>query len=399
MNALNKSPLRGAAAALLRDIATRLRKGVTVPLTGVNISVNVARLQSGGIVSQAAITTEACDKQKTLDDVALRILRGHIRAVLEKCPELKRFYHPLLESNLEKTNAFLDFLNDTLVVFENNARGVHVRRQLAKLREKIGEDDVAQIVNQQIAISDLDDGVIERALILIDDRQYGEKVASDVQAFDDSYEASPPFLAFTRSNLNFQGDVRGNSLVWFLRQNPGIIAGKRILHIAPEDVVSHYILEHQQELNCTYETLDGFSSTVDYAQDITNLQFSTGMFDLIICHRVLEHVVDDLSAMASMFRILSPGGVLDISVPQSMNLATTNEWIAQDSTHHDHVRQYGRDFAFRLCSVGFEVSVERGLLERDLTDHRSDGTYPMRHYICRKPIDSVDTAKGGAFAL
>jgi hypothetical protein len=397
MKVSNRSSLRRITSLSLRQISERLRRGITVPATGINISLNVTRRPRGAVISETVVTAVADgNKKKTLDDVALKILNGHIHAVLDRCPAMKRFHHPLLETDREKASAFLDFLNDTLLAFEKNTGGVHIRRQLAKLRKKIVEADIARFIDRQIAISDLDDGVVERALILVDDEQYGAKAASELQDFDNNYGASPPFLATSRTKLDFRGDVRGNSLVWFLSQNPDIISGKRVLHIAPEEIVSRYILEHQKDLGCTYQTLDGFSSTADYIQDITDLQFPAGTFDLIICHRVLEHVLDDLSAMASMFRVLSPGGVLDVSVPQSMNLAATNEWIAQDLTHHDHVRQYGRDFADRLHSVGFEVSVERGLLERNIESHRSDGTYPMRHYICRKPMNGVDTAKGGA---
>lgn len=63
--------------------------------------------------------------------------------------------------------------------------------------------------------------------------------------------------------------------------------------------------------------------------------------------------------------------------------------------YRDHVRQYGRDFTNRLRSVWFDVSAERSLLEPDIEGRCSDGTYPMRHYICRKPVDSAHTTKDG----
>lgn len=48
--------------------------------------------------------------------------------------------------------------------------------------------------------------------------------------------------------------------------------------------------------------------------------------------------------------MLRPGGVLNISGPQSMQLAGSNECVIPDESHHRHVRQYGRDFEQRFCS-------------------------------------------------
>jgi hypothetical protein len=83
--------------------------------------------------------------------------------------------------------------------------------------------------------------------------------------------------------------------------------------------------------------------------------------------------------------VLRRGGVLNVSVPQSMQLAESNDWAIQDTSHNDHVRQYGGDFEQRLAQAGFEVEVDRTLLERTLEEHLAAGTFPMRVYICHKP--------------
>ncbi len=48
---------------------------------------------------------------------------------------------------------------------------------------------------------------------------------------------------------------------------------------------------------------------------ITELPFEDNSYDLIICSEVVEHVKDDVKAIAELNRVLSPGGTLIITVP------------------------------------------------------------------------------------
>ena len=50
--------------------------------------------------------------------------------------------------------------------------------------------------------------------------------------------------------------------------------------------------------------------------DITRTRLEPGSFDLILCTAVLEHIDDWKGALASMARLLRPGGVLVLSTPQ-----------------------------------------------------------------------------------
>lgn len=385
---------------VLRKLRERLRRGFSIPFLDLHIGLLLSRkpIIANDQPSLAILVSTNETPENRVDLVALQIMVGHIQAVVKKYPELQTLHIPQFDSTAETASAFLDFLNDAVVLYEDNAKGVHLRRQLVRLRGRLKDKDLISFVDRNIAISDFGDGVIERALSLITDGDYSRAVAQERDAFDNEYEATPPFLSVLRDALDFSVDVRGNSLLWHLQLNPQLFAGKRVLHIAPEAAVERFFRAEKQATVCEYETLDGFSTSVDHIQDITDLQFDDATFHLVLCHRVLEHVVDDTAAMSSIFRILAPGGVLDISVPQSMNMAASNEWIAQDSSHHDHVRQYGRDFVERLQSVGFNVAVDRQLLERSAAEHRSDGTYPMRHYLCHKPSQSA-SADGGALQL
>lgn len=52
------------------------------------------------------------------------------------------------------------------------------------------------------------------------------------------------------------------------------------------------------------------------AADSLALPFPDGAFDLVICSEVLEHIVDHRQALAEAVRVLTPGGLLAVSVPR-----------------------------------------------------------------------------------
>jgi predicted SAM-dependent methyltransferase len=135
----------------------------------------------------------------------------------------------------------------------------------------------------------------------------------------------------------------------------------------------------------TYETSNIVGEDVDLNQDLTAMTVER-KYDLIICHRVLEHVMDDGAAFRELYRILVPGGLLQISVPQSMQEAMTKEWVIPDETHHEHVRHYGRDFSMRLEAAGFSVAEELWLLRLPRQELLAHGAYPLRMYHARKPL-------------
>lgn len=90
--------------------------------------------------------------------------------------------------------------------------------------------------------------------------------------------------------------------------------------------------------------------------DALSLPFRDGSFDRIIVSEVLEHIPDDGSALAELFRILRPGGGLAITVPRSWPEAVC--W-ALSREYHDtpggHVRIYRRSqLVDRARAAGFE---------------------------------------------
>ena len=69
---------------------------------------------------------------------------------------------------------------------------------------------------------------------------------------------------------------------------------------------------------------------------LEELPWSDETFDLITCLDVIEHVPDDVAALAELRRVCRPGGWLLVTVPAYQAL-----WSAHDEANH-HFRRYSR---------------------------------------------------------
>ena len=138
---------------------------------------------------------------------------------------------------------------------------------------------------------------------------------------------------------------------------------KKVLHFAPEQ--AFYKLFRNQK-NIDYTTTDLFSPLADVKADICDLPFDNNSYDIIFCNHVLEHIPDDTKAMQELFRVLKPGGMAILQIPQELSRAIT---FSDDSItdqkerakifgQYDHVRIYGRDYFNKLRSIGFTVVEE-----------------------------------------
>ena len=125
--------------------------------------------------------------------------------------------------------------------------------------------------------------------------------------------------------------------------------------------------------NLSYVSADLNSSLAMARMDITQLPFPDASFDVVLCSHVLEHVPDDRSAMAELFRVLHPAGWAIIVAPVDRSRAETLEdprvTRPQDRARlfgqHDHVRLYGRDYISRLECAGFSVNVDSYVTQLD----------------------------------
>lgn len=68
--------------------------------------------------------------------------------------------------------------------------------------------------------------------------------------------------------------------------------------------------------DCDYKTLDyDPESSADVVGDIHNIPLEPGTIDAIICHSVLEHVMNPIKAVEELHRILRSGGKIFVHVP------------------------------------------------------------------------------------
>ncbi|CCB68790.1 class I SAM-dependent methyltransferase [Flavobacterium branchiophilum] len=153
-------------------------------------------------------------------------------------------------------------------------------------------------------------------------------------------------------------------LLWLYLQNETefftATTKKKVLHFAPEQ---EFYKRFKKQQNIDYTTTDLLSPLADVKADICNLPFEDNHYDVIFCNHVLEHIPDDTKAMQELYRVLKPGGMAILQIPQDLNRATT---FADDSItdekerakifgQYDHVRVYGRDYFDKLRSIGFQV--------------------------------------------
>jgi hypothetical protein len=151
---------------------------------------------------------------------------------------------------------------------------------------------------------------------------------------------------------------RHRLLSLYLGRCPELVAGKSVLHFAPEDAVKRLITKLSPH---EYVTADLEPGRGDIVLSIENIQMPE-RFDLILVSHILEHV-DDVAALQELFATLKPGGVAIVMVPIVEGWATTYEndrvVTAAERLRHfgqeDHIRLYGRDLRDRIRAAGFDL--------------------------------------------
>lgn len=93
--------------------------------------------------------------------------------------------------------------------------------------------------------------------------------------------------------------------------------------------------------------------------DATRLPFEDHSFDCVVTSEVLEHIQDDVSAIAELARVLKPGGTLGVTVPtmwpEKINWMLSEEYHAPLSPG-GHVRIYSAtELKAKLRTAGLNV--------------------------------------------
>jgi len=136
-----------------------------------------------------------------------------------------------------------------------------------------------------------------------------------------------------------------------------------LLYLAPSKPFVTYLKDNTCIRNV--RTSDLYMDGVDDNLDICNMNtYHDGQFDFVICSHILEHINDDLRAIAELYRVLHDKGTAIIMVPINLGiqhvyenaLITTPEGRWKHFGQDDHVRTYSKEgFVERMASVGFHV--------------------------------------------
>lgn len=188
---------------------------------------------------------------------------------------------------------------------------------------------------------------------------------------------------------------RERSLYFYFKENIAF-AGKRVLHVAPEDSLCSLIASSGcAEYVCgdlDPRSYYPVSSTIRKI-DLLDIAYPDRYFDIVICNHILEHIADDLVAMKEIFRVMKSQGTAILLVPIGAKLSKTYEDAtkvtaeerAQSFGQGNHVRIYAeRDYVDRLRSVGFRVTAETlRLSEKDRVKYGINGREKI--YLAAKP--------------
>jgi len=182
-----------------------------------------------------------------------------------------------------------------------------------------------------------------------------------------------------------------------------LLSGKEILHFAPE----RQLRERVRKAAARHVTADFDRGDCDLRLDMSAMPtVPDAGFDVVIACDVLEHVPDDAAAFRELRRILRPGGLAILTVPQMDPPATTDEdpAVTGESERErrfgqkDHVRMYGDDFSQRLEASGFSVHTitAEAFSPAQIQRHRLApleknpgrlATNVRRIYLCTSPAD------------
>lgn len=153
-----------------------------------------------------------------------------------------------------------------------------------------------------------------------------------------------------------------------------LIHNKKILHFAPEDIISSVIQRNSKY----YATTDFLREDCDFKLDMSNMpEINNESFDVVIAFDVLEHVPNYREALMEVYRILPPNGCAIFTVPQKDKLLVTYEDPTIETAKEreirfgqwDHLRIFGDDFTKIVEDLGFSVqAIDESMFSNDIAN-------------------------------
>lgn len=159
------------------------------------------------------------------------------------------------------------------------------------------------------------------------------------------------------------GSLSRDRRLWQLIEVNYLSNGIKVLDFSP----SRSLFREWKKQNVTYKATDLSGDFISENQyDITSIPEKDGTFDLIVCYPVLEHVIEDLTAMRELHRVLKPTGVLVVQTPfkegeiyEDYSITSEKERL-EHFGQEDHVRIYSVEgLKNRLTQSGFEITVKK----------------------------------------
>ena len=143
----------------------------------------------------------------------------------------------------------------------------------------------------------------------------------------------------------------------------------RVIHFAPEPFFKKYFSGRF----AVYHSADLLRPDVDCKVDLTALPFPDRSYDFVFASHVLEHIPDDISAIAEIQRILRPAGIAVLPVP--VVAEHTVEYAAPNPNEFGHVRSPGFDYFDKF--EGYFTRIEQ-FDSTDIPEHHQPFIYEDR---------------------
>lgn len=150
------------------------------------------------------------------------------------------------------------------------------------------------------------------------------------------------------------------------------VAGKNVLDFACGAGAGSYHLAREGKAK-SVTGMDVDAEAVGYAQDrfqwpglsykVGNLEqeMPGAQFDVVVSYETIEHVQNDAAAIQTLFRSLTPGGILILSTPNRLVTSPRADRISDKPENPFHVREYVLDELTALVrQAGFYIDQING---------------------------------------
>lgn len=143
----------------------------------------------------------------------------------------------------------------------------------------------------------------------------------------------------------FCGSLSRNRRLWSLLEENNNLK-ENILHFSPSRSIYRMIKKNNLVNYFSTDFEDEFLA--DYRFDITRIEQENNKFDTVICYHILEHIKNDRQAMAELYRVLKPSGILYIQTPFKDGDIFEDDAIVSPE---DRIKYFGQDDHVRIYSV------------------------------------------------